>query len=60
MLVDFAKAGLHDPVLVRLDVDTKISDKLDLTFINCRPDDKIAVYLHLVTCVLYLFSLISL
>jgi len=28
LLVDFAKAGLHDPVLIRLDVDTKISDQL--------------------------------
>ena len=28
VLVDFAKAGLHDPVLIRLDVDTKISDQL--------------------------------
>jgi superfamily II DNA/RNA helicase len=29
-LVDFAKAGLHDPTLVRLDVDTKISTDLEV------------------------------
>jgi ATP-dependent RNA helicase DDX54/DBP10 len=28
LLVDFAKAGLHDPMLIRLDVDTKLSDQL--------------------------------
>ena len=28
LLVDFAKAGLHDPTLVRLDVETKISQQL--------------------------------
>jgi len=31
MLVDFAKAGLHDPTLIRLDVDTKISDQLKVS-----------------------------
>jgi hypothetical protein len=28
MQVDFAQAGLHDPTLVRLDVDTKLSEQL--------------------------------
>ena len=28
MLVEFTKAGLKDPVLVRLDVDSKLSDQL--------------------------------
>jgi len=31
LLVDFAKAGLHDPTLIRLDVDTKISDQLQVS-----------------------------
>lgn len=30
MLVDFAKAGLRDPVLVRLDTDSKISKDLEV------------------------------
>ena len=47
ILVNFAKAGLSDPTLVRLDVDTKISDKLSLAFIACRPNDKISALLHL-------------
>lgn len=29
-LVDFAKAGLQDPTLVRLDVDSKISADLEV------------------------------
>ena len=48
MLVDFASAGLHDPVLVRLDVDTKISEKLAMEFVYCRSEDKLALYLDLV------------
>ena len=28
LLVEFARAGLHDPTLVRLDVDTKLSENL--------------------------------
>jgi len=47
VLVNFAKAGLSDPTLVRLDVDTKISDKLSLAFIACRPNDKISALLYL-------------
>lgn len=31
LLVDFAKAGLQDPTLVRLDVDTKISKDLEVS-----------------------------
>ncbi|PIO58534.1 helicase protein, partial [Teladorsagia circumcincta] len=47
MLVDFAKAGLSDPVLVRLDVDEKISDRLSMVFATCRADEKLAVLLHI-------------
>jgi len=47
LLVDFARAGLHDPVLLRLDVDTKLSTQLKLSFFQCRSDDKTALLLHL-------------
>uniref|UniRef100_A0A158P7I1 RNA helicase n=1 Tax=Angiostrongylus cantonensis TaxID=6313 RepID=A0A158P7I1_ANGCA len=47
ILVDFAKAGLTDPVLVRLDVDEKISDRLSMVFALCRADEKLSVLLHL-------------
>ena len=36
LLVDFAKAGLTDPTLIRLDVDTKIPDTLKLAFFHAR------------------------
>lgn len=47
LLINFAKAGLSDPTLVRLDVDTKISDKLSMAFIACRATDKISALLFL-------------
>lgn len=60
MMIEFAKAGLVDPLLgnilsillthtclVRLDVDTKISDKLLMRFFLCRDGDKIPALLHL-------------
>jgi len=34
LLVDFARAGLHDPTLIRLDVDTKISDQLKVSRVS--------------------------
>ena len=47
LLVEFAKAGLHDPTLIRLDVETKISENLKMSFFGCREDDKAAVLIHL-------------
>ncbi|XP_030385268.1 ATP-dependent RNA helicase DDX54 [Scaptodrosophila lebanonensis] len=40
LLVDFARAGLSDPVLIRLDVESKLPDALALKFLYCRPDDR--------------------
>lgn len=47
LLVDFTKAGLTDPVLMRLDVDSKLSEQLKLAFFSLRSDDKPAVLLHI-------------
>ncbi|XP_043093172.1 ATP-dependent RNA helicase DDX54 [Puntigrus tetrazona] len=47
MIVEFARAGLTEPVLIRLDVDTKLSDQLKLSFFHLRLDDKPALLLHL-------------
>ena len=44
-LVTFAKAGLRSPALVRLDVDTKVSDALRLGFFTVRAEDKPAALL---------------
>jgi ATP-dependent RNA helicase DDX54/DBP10 len=40
-------AGLKDPVLVRLDVDTKLSDDLRLSFYHVRKVDKLPVLVHI-------------
>ncbi|KAJ0057117.1 hypothetical protein NL108_002034, partial [Boleophthalmus pectinirostris] len=47
LLVEFARAGLTEPVLIRLDVDSKLSDLIKLSFFHCRADDKPALLLHL-------------
>ncbi|KAK9374281.1 P-loop containing nucleoside triphosphate hydrolase protein [Lipomyces chichibuensis] len=35
-LVEFARAGLHDPVLVRLDADAKVSEELEMFFFSVK------------------------
>lgn len=40
ILVDFAKAGLSDPTLIRLDVESKLPEKLELKFIHIRPEER--------------------
>ncbi|KAK9312946.1 P-loop containing nucleoside triphosphate hydrolase protein [Lipomyces starkeyi] len=35
-LVEFARAGLNDPVLVRLDADAKVSDELEMFFFSVK------------------------
>ncbi|XP_053730983.1 ATP-dependent RNA helicase DDX54 [Synchiropus splendidus] len=47
LLVEFARAGLTEPVLIRLDVDSKLSDLIKLSFFHIRVDDKPALLLHL-------------
>ncbi|CAM9691621.1 unnamed protein product [Chrysoparadoxa australica] len=46
-LVQFARAGLSDPALVRLDTEHKISEQLSLAFFTCRSLDKLACLLIL-------------
>ncbi|XP_075238579.1 ATP-dependent RNA helicase DDX54 isoform X2 [Lycorma delicatula] len=47
VLVEFARAGLSDPVLVRLDVESKIPSTLKLSFVSCPSDEKPAALLCL-------------
>ncbi|KAJ4747593.1 ATP-dependent RNA helicase dbp10 [Rhynchospora pubera] len=47
-LAEFAKAGLRDPQLIRLDVETKISPDLKLVFFTLRQEEKHAALLYLV------------
>ena len=46
-LVEFARAGLSQPVLIRLDVDSKLSDRLAMNFLLCRTEDKLPAFLYL-------------
>ncbi|RKP14330.1 P-loop containing nucleoside triphosphate hydrolase protein, partial [Piptocephalis cylindrospora] len=52
LLVDFAKAGLQDPTLVRLDVDTKISQDLEMAFFNIKPSEREGALLYLLQAVI--------
>lgn len=52
MLVEFAKAGLSDPVLIRLDVDWKLPSTLWLGWIYVRAELKTAALLLLLDRVL--------
>ncbi|CAG8573058.1 787_t:CDS:10 [Funneliformis caledonium] len=47
-LVDFAKAGLHEPILVRLDIDTKISTDLEMAFFSIKHSEKEAALLYII------------
>ncbi|KAA8584573.1 hypothetical protein FQN60_008358 [Etheostoma spectabile] len=47
LLVEFARAGLTEPVLIRLDVDSKLSDQIKLSFFHVRMDEKQALLLYL-------------
>src|SRR5271169_1906626 len=46
-LVEFAKAGLQDPLLIRLDVDQKISEDLETAFFTIKPVEKQAGLLYI-------------
>lgn len=46
-LAEFAKAGLRDPQLVRLDLETKISPDLKLAFFTLRQEEKLAALIYL-------------
>lgn len=39
-LVEFAKAGLHDPILVRLDAETKLPEHLEMTFFSVKENQR--------------------
>ncbi len=47
LLAEFARAGLRDPELVRLDADSKLSPDLALAFFTVRQDDKPGALLFL-------------
>ena len=46
-LVDFAKAGLTSPVLVRLDTETKVSENLEMLYLSSKNEEREANLLYL-------------
>ncbi|KAK6957726.1 ATP-dependent RNA helicase dbp10 [Daldinia eschscholtzii] len=46
-LVEFARAGLQDPSLVRLDAETKISPDLQSAFFSVKGEEKEGALLHI-------------
>ncbi|ODV92352.1 hypothetical protein CANCADRAFT_42961 [Tortispora caseinolytica NRRL Y-17796] len=51
-LVEFAKAGLHDPVLVRLDAEQKIPENLEMAFFGIRSSERDAALVYLLSHVI--------
>lgn len=48
MIVQFSRAGLKDPQLIRLDTDVKMSEELRIGFFTVRSNEKLAALLYLV------------
>jgi len=46
-LVEFTRAGLQDPVLVRLDAETKVSPDLESAFFSVKSGEKEGALLHI-------------
>jgi ATP-dependent RNA helicase DDX54/DBP10 len=46
-LVEFSKVGLHNPSVIRLDVENSLSELLSLSFIVVRMDEKVALLMHM-------------
>jgi ATP-dependent RNA helicase DDX54/DBP10 len=46
-LVEFTKAGLNTPEIIRLDLDTKVSDQLKVSFFCVRSQEKDACLIYL-------------
>lgn len=47
MIVQFSRAGLKDPQLIRLDTDVKMSEELRMAFFLMRSNEKLAALLYL-------------
>ena len=51
-LAEFARAGLKEPHLIRLDTDMKLSPDLKLNFFLVRPQERYSALLHIVNTLL--------
>lgn len=51
-IVEFARAGLHNPVLVRLDAEQKISDDLQMGYLTVKDNEKDAALLYILQIII--------
>jgi ATP-dependent RNA helicase DDX54/DBP10 len=51
-MYQFARAGLRDPQLIRLDTETRISEQLRIAFFLVRTGEKVAALIYLVRFIL--------
>ncbi|KPM06342.1 ATP-dependent RNA helicase DDX54-like protein 1 [Sarcoptes scabiei] len=51
-IIEFSEAGLRNPILIRLDTETKISDDLKMIHLCCRNEDKLAALILLLKSVI--------
>ena len=51
-LVEFVNAGLQNPVLIRLDVEMTLCERLKLHYFQCRNEEKLAFLLYLLEFVI--------
>lgn len=52
IVAEFAKAGLYEPELIRLDIEMKLNENLKLVFFHLRHDDKTALVLYLLRSII--------
>ncbi|CAF1294999.1 unnamed protein product [Rotaria sordida] len=52
ILAEFAKAGLYEPELIRLDIEMKLNENLKLLFFHSRHDDKTSLLLYLLRSII--------
>jgi ATP-dependent RNA helicase DDX54/DBP10 len=55
-IVQFSRAGLKDPQLIRLDTDVKMSEELRLAFFTIRSNEKLAALLYLIRKIIPSYS----
>lgn len=51
-LVEFARAGLQEPSLVRLDAESKVSPDLESAFFSVKSAEKEGALLHILNCLI--------
>jgi ATP-dependent RNA helicase DDX54/DBP10 len=52
IVAEFAKAGLYEPELIRLDIEMKLNENLKLIFFHLRHDDKTSLLIYLLRSII--------